>query len=222
MTDCACSLLRPRHVGPQHSSYVASYASLLCATTALSACTTTAICWSTAPAQAVSLSPLRTEPAAAPLSGAPPHPPTAGTTPNRTPRGSGRSTSTRTTGWWPGPSAAAGSRPRAAVAARRASVQGVALAVAATVSKTAALFNKRLTNTLRSTDKHALLRPFWTGCSWRPVALKKAVNYSCVQGHVAAAVMAHGHACFATCTDGDQSDPSSPSVCAHGAMQGSR
>ena len=30
-----------------------------------------------------------------------------------------------------------------------------------------------------------------SGCSWRPLQLRKAVNYSCLQGNVAAAVMQH-------------------------------
>ena len=35
-----------------------------------------------------------------------------------------------------------------------------------------------------------------SGCTWRPVALKKAVNYSCVQANVAATVLSHGKTCF--------------------------
>ena len=52
-----------------------------------------------------------------------------------------------------------------------------------------------------------------SGCTWRVVQLKKAANYSCVQGHVAAAVMRHNPGCFAACPDGARSDPPDPSDC---------
>lgn len=50
------------------------------------------------------------------------------------------------------------------------------------------------------------------GCTWRPVALTKAVNYSCVQANVAAPILAHGRECFAACADGHESNPLNPSV----------
>ena len=52
-----------------------------------------------------------------------------------------------------------------------------------------------------------------SGCSWRPIGLKKAVNYSCVQSNVAKAVLAHGKSCFAHCPDGTDSNPHNPSDC---------
>ena len=50
------------------------------------------------------------------------------------------------------------------------------------------------------------------GCTWRPVTLKKAVNYSCVQANVAAPVLTHGRKCFAACVDGTERNPPNPSV----------
>jgi hypothetical protein len=52
-----------------------------------------------------------------------------------------------------------------------------------------------------------------TGCSWRTLELKKAVNYSCVQANVAAAVMARNPQCFSTCADGHRRDPPDPTDC---------
>eukprot|EP01052_Picozoa_sp_SAG31_P012218 SAG31_NODE_708_length_12684_cov_8.500199_7_plen_362_part_00 len=52
-----------------------------------------------------------------------------------------------------------------------------------------------------------------SGCSWRPVGLRKAVDYSCVQSNVAAVVMKENPACFSKCTDGGQRDPADPTDC---------
>jgi hypothetical protein len=52
-----------------------------------------------------------------------------------------------------------------------------------------------------------------SGCSWRPLQMKKALNYSCLQSNVATAVRAHAPACFARCPDGAESNPSSASDC---------
>lgn len=41
-----------------------------------------------------------------------------------------------------------------------------------------------------------------SGCTWRPVQLKKAIDYSCLQSNVAASVMRTNRKCFASCPDG--------------------
>lgn len=52
-----------------------------------------------------------------------------------------------------------------------------------------------------------------SGCSWRPIGIRKALNYSCLQANVAGTVIAHNPQCFERCADGKERDPHPPSDC---------
>jgi hypothetical protein len=52
-----------------------------------------------------------------------------------------------------------------------------------------------------------------SGCSWRPIGIRKALNYSCLQANVAGTVIAHNPPCFERCADGKLRDPHPPSDC---------
>lgn len=52
-----------------------------------------------------------------------------------------------------------------------------------------------------------------SGCSWRPIGIRKALNYSCLQANVAGTVIAHNPQCFERCPDGRDRDPHPPSDC---------
>ena len=52
-----------------------------------------------------------------------------------------------------------------------------------------------------------------SGCTWRPIGIRKALNYSCLQSNVAKTVMGQNKACFAKCADGAALDPKPPSDC---------
>ena len=53
-----------------------------------------------------------------------------------------------------------------------------------------------------------------SGCSWRPIAIRKALNYTCLQSNVAEAVIKHNTKCFDACPEGPGArDPNPPSDC---------
>ena len=52
-----------------------------------------------------------------------------------------------------------------------------------------------------------------SGCSWRPIGIRKALNYSCLQANVAGTVIGHNPQCFEHCSDGKERDPRPPSDC---------
>lgn len=52
-----------------------------------------------------------------------------------------------------------------------------------------------------------------SGCTWRPVGIRKALNYSCLQSNVAQTVIERNKPCFALCSDGSDPNPKPPSDC---------